>query len=103
MHSDAQISSVSKKMLWTSYIISVLPSLFLLLNGVMKLVKPAPVVEATLQLDYPENTIVGMGIVLLVSTILYLIPRTAVLGAITVDGLSRRRCGDARSRGRLIV
>lgn len=73
-------------MLWTSYIVSVLPSLFLLLDGVMKLVKPAPVVEATVKLGYPENTIVGMGIVLLVSTILYLIPRTAVLGAILLTG-----------------
>jgi hypothetical protein len=52
----------------------------------MKLVKPAPVVKATVELGYPESTIVGLGIILLGSTILYLIPRTSVLGAILLTG-----------------
>lgn len=63
-----------------------LPSLFLLIDGVMKLFKPAIVVEATVKLGYPENTILPIGIVLTVCTILYLIPRTAVLGAILLTG-----------------
>jgi hypothetical protein len=50
------------------------------------LFKPAFVVEATVMLGYPESTIVGMGIALLVSTVLYVIPRTAVLGAILLTG-----------------
>jgi len=86
MESNAQITRVSKKMLWTSYVISFLPALFLLLDGVMKMVKPAPVVEATVQLGYPESTIVGIGIVLLVCTVLYLIQRTSILGAILLTG-----------------
>ena len=65
---------------------SALPALFLLLDGVMKLVKPAVVVETTIQLGYPENVILGLGIVLLTSTVLYLIPTTAVLGAILLTG-----------------
>ena len=52
----------------------------------MKLFKPAPVVEATVKLGYPESTIIGMGIVLLVCTVLYLISRTAILGAILLTG-----------------
>jgi hypothetical protein len=75
-----------KKMLWTGRVISALPILFLLIDGIMKLVKPAIVVETTRQLGYPESTIVGMGIVLLASTVLYLIPRTAILGAILLTG-----------------
>jgi len=63
-----------------------LPALFLLVDGVMKLIKPAVVVEATVQLGYPESVIVGLGIVLLVCTALYAIPRTAVLGAILLTG-----------------
>lgn len=86
MQADIQTASVSKKGLWTGRIISVLPALFLLIDGVMKLVKPAPVVEATVRLGYPESVIFGLGIVLLVSTILYLIPTTSVLGAILLTG-----------------
>ena len=52
----------------------------------MKLVKPAPVVEATSRLGFPESALTGVGLVLLACTILYLIPRTAVLGAILLTG-----------------
>ena len=52
----------------------------------MKLVKPASVIEATVQLGFPESVIVGLGIVLLACLVLYLIPRTAVLGAILLTG-----------------
>lgn len=82
MQSESQRHDVSKSSLWAGRIISGLPALFLLVDGVMKLVKPAPVVEATVRLGYPESVILGLGIVLLASTILYLIPTTSVLGAI---------------------
>ena len=52
----------------------------------MKLVKPAPVVEATVRLGYPESVILGLGIVLLACTALYLIPRTSILGAVLLTG-----------------
>jgi len=81
-----QTASVSKGRLWAGRIISGLPALFLLVDGIMKLVKPAPVVEATVHLGYSENVIIPLGIVLLVCTVLYLIPRTSVLGAILLTG-----------------
>ena len=65
---------------------SAIPSLFLLVDGVMKLVKPAVVVETTVQLGYPESVITGLGIVLLACTALYLVPRTVVLGAVLLTG-----------------
>jgi DoxX-like protein len=77
---------VSKKALWAGYVMGGLPALFLLVDGVMKLVKPAVVVEATVGLGYPESVILGLGIVLLACTVLYLIPATAVLGAILLTG-----------------
>ena len=85
MESNIQ-TPVSKGKLWGGRIMSWLPALFLLVDGVMKLFKPAVVVEATVKLGYPENTILPIGIVLTVCTILYLIPRTAVLGAILLTG-----------------
>jgi DoxX-like protein len=76
----------NKSSLWAGRILSALPVLFLLLDGIMKLVKPTFVVEATVQLGWPESVIVGLGVVLVACTILYLIPRTAVLGAILLTG-----------------
>src|SRR6185437_555100 len=77
---------ISKARLWGGWIMSILPALFLLVDGGMKLFKPAVVVEATVKLGYPENTIVPIGIVLLICTVLYLLPVTAVLGAILLTG-----------------
>ena len=80
-------SATSNKVrLWAGRILSGLPALFLLIDGIMKLVKPVIVVETTVKLGYPENEILGLGIVLLACTICYLIPRTAVLGAILLTG-----------------
>ena len=86
MQSETQTKPVSKKMLWAGRIMSALPILFLLVDGVMKLVKPAIVVESTVQLGYPETVIIPLGFVLLACTVLYAIPRTSVLGAILLTG-----------------
>ena len=77
---------VSKKNLWIGRIVSGLPTLFLLVDGAMKLVKPAVVVEATTKLGYSESLIIPIGIVLIACTLLYLIPTTSVLGAILLTG-----------------
>lgn len=86
MQPDTHTAAVSRKALWAGRMISVLPILFLFMDGVMKLVKPALVVEATVKLGYPETVIVPLGIVLLVCTVFYAIPRTSVLGAILLTG-----------------
>jgi hypothetical protein len=78
--------TASGKRIWAGRFFSGLSTLFFLLDGGMKLFKPPVVVEGTLQLGYPESAIVGMGIVLLLCTILYLIPRTAILGAVLLTG-----------------
>ena len=76
----------AKGEVWTGRIMSAVPAIFLLVDGAMKLMKPAVVVETTVQLGYSESVILGLGILLLASTILYLIPSTAVLGAILLTG-----------------
>lgn len=86
MQSDTQSATVSKAMLWAGWTMSALPALFLPVDGVMKLVKPAIVVQTTVQLGYPESVILPLGIVLLACTVLYLNPRTSVLGAILLTG-----------------
>lgn len=79
-------TGISKKRQWAGRILSAFPALFLLVDGGMKLFKPPVVVKTTLELGYPESAIVGIGAVLLACTILYLIPRTAILGAVLLTG-----------------
>ena len=86
MPSDMPAALVSKGALWAGRIMSAVPSLFLLVDGAMKLAKPEIVVKTTVELGYAETVILPLGVVLLVCTILYLIPRTAVLGAILLTG-----------------
>lgn len=76
----------SKHMLWVSYIMSTLPVLMLLFSGIMKLIKPPSVMEGFAHLGYDESVALGLGVVELLATLLYIIPRTSVLGAILLTG-----------------
>jgi hypothetical protein len=86
MSSETQTVPESKGLFWTGWVMSALPALFLLVDGAMKLVQPEVVVKTTVELGYAEAVILPLGIVLLVCTILYLVPQTAVLGAILLTG-----------------
>ncbi|MEW6128636.1 MAG: DoxX family protein [Acidobacteriota bacterium] len=86
MQSSIQTPTVSKTALWVGRILSGLTVLFFLLDGLMKLIKPEEVVKATVYLGYPESSLLLMGITLLVSTVLYMIPRTSIVGAILLTG-----------------
>jgi hypothetical protein len=79
-------ASVSKAALWGGRIMSALPVLALLLSAVTKFAKPPPVVEGFNHLGIPITMAAGLGIVEIACTILYIIPRTALLGAILVTG-----------------
>ena len=74
----------SKKMLWIGWILSALPVLMLLMSGVMKIAQTAEVVKGFA--DWPPGSAVPIGIVELACTVVYLVPRTAVLGAILLAG-----------------
>jgi len=86
MQSTTQTVPVSKTMLWVGRIMSALPVLLLLFSGVMKLMKPAPVVEGFVHLGYPAGLALGLGIIELACTVLYVIPRTSILGAVLLTG-----------------
>lgn len=80
------VQNIGKGKPWPAHIISGLPVLFLLLDAIGKLFKPDAVVKGTVDLGYPETVIVPLGILLLVCTLIYAFPRTAVLGAILLTG-----------------
>ena len=75
-----------KAKLWTGRIASGVIVLFMLFDGIIKLIRPAPVVESFAQLGYPVSVAIGIGIAGLASTVLYAIPRTSVFGAILLTG-----------------
>jgi hypothetical protein len=72
--------------LWTGRVLTAIPILFLTFDGAAKVANVAAVRESMVQLGYPADVGVGIGIVLLACVALYAIPRTSVLGAILLTG-----------------
>jgi hypothetical protein len=76
----------SKPLLWSGRIISGFAVLFLVFDAVIKVINIQPVVDASKQLGLPVTLAPSIGILLLVCVIVYVIPQTAVLGAILLTG-----------------
>ncbi len=87
MQSENQAAPVSRKMLWTGRVMSAVPALMVLLAAVMKLVKAAPVMEGMARDGFSASLVVPIGILELMCVVVYVIPRTSVLGAILLTGL----------------
>lgn len=77
---------ISKKALWAGYIMSALPVLLFLLGVIMTMLKPPSVVQGFTQFGFQESLLPKLGILELICTILYIIPRTSILGAILLTG-----------------
>lgn len=73
---------MSKKRLWAGWIVSAIAALFLLYCGVMTMMKADAFVEGLTRLGYPASVAAGIGIAAFGSAVLYVIPRTSLLGAI---------------------
>jgi hypothetical protein len=86
MSASIVTASPSKSRLWTGRVLSILAILFLLFDGIMKLVRPLPVTQAMTQLGFPQNLSVPIGVILLICTALYALPATSVLGSILLTG-----------------
>jgi hypothetical protein len=71
---------------WIGAALSGVACLFLLFDGAVKLANLAPVLDANARLGYPSGIVPGVGILLIACTVLYAIPRTAVLGAVLLTG-----------------
>jgi hypothetical protein len=86
IHGHQTKNPTRKGALWTGRVITVLCVLFLLVDAGMKVVKSVASMEGSVQLGWPESAVQSIGIVLLVCTVLYVIPRTSILGAILLTG-----------------
>lgn len=88
MEINGQTARSSSKAIWAGRILSGVVILFMLFDGGIKLVALDIVMQANAQLGYPDsvNLARGLGVLGLVCTILYAMPRTSVLGAILLTG-----------------
>lgn len=85
-HASTGSRYISKGRLWTGRILSAFATLFLLFDAWGKLFQPRFVTEASARMGFPVHLLFGIGVVLLVCTIAYAIPRAAVLGAVLLTG-----------------
>jgi DoxX-like family len=83
----AGTAGISKTMLWTGRVMSALPVLLVLMGAVMKLLRLPGVIEGFARAGAPQKLIMPVGLIELTCVVVYLIPRTAVLGAILMTGL----------------
>jgi hypothetical protein len=77
---------VSRAASRTGLVLTVLITLFLLFDAVTKLMGVPDVLRATEQMGFGDSAVPVIGSVLLVCLALYLIPRTAILGAVLLTG-----------------
>lgn len=76
-----------KWMFWVGVVLSALPVLMLLMSATFKFIPPTPDMETELaKIGLNGNQLLGLGILELTCVIIYLIPRTSVLGAILLTG-----------------
>jgi len=77
---------MSSRHIQAGWIIGALPVLFLAFDTLGKLLTLPPVVQGSARLGYAESAIFGLGLIELVCLAAYLMPRTAVLGAVLLTG-----------------
>jgi hypothetical protein len=86
MEPNLQLAPVPKKQLWTGRILSGLAVAFLIFDVVIHIMSPPVVVQGFTDLGYSPSLARPLGIIELACLILYLIPRTSVLGAVLLTG-----------------
>jgi hypothetical protein len=79
-------TSNSKTLIWVGRIVSTLVVLFCAFDGIMKVIKEPHVIAASAEFGFSTNEIVLIGVLMLACTVLYAIPRTAILGAVLLTG-----------------
>ena len=78
--------TASMATIWTGRVLTILTVLFMLFDAFGKFAKQAQVLDACARLGIPSTQLTSIGVLLLVSTIVYAIPRSAVLGAVLLTG-----------------
>lgn len=80
------VPDASRATLWTGRVLTALATLFLLFDAFGKFAKPHQVTDAFVRLGLPLSFSVEIGAILLICTVFYAIPRTAIFGALLLTG-----------------
>jgi hypothetical protein len=83
---NARDEPPSRAAVWGGRVMSGIACLFLAFGATMKVLQVPEAVQGTLELGYPASVLLGLGIVQVVCLVVYLVPRTAVLGAVLWTG-----------------
>ena len=83
-----QVRETSGKrwMLWAGRVLSLWPAFVIVLSATWKLSRNAPYVAEFARIGWPESALTGLALLQLSSLALYLLPPTAVLGAVLLTG-----------------
>ena len=92
MPADSQVGSSSKAMVWTGWVLSVLPAPLLVMSGISKIMQSPEVVKGFSDLGWKTDAAIALAVLELGSLLLYLVPQTAVLGAILLTGYLGGAC-----------
>jgi DoxX-like family len=86
MQAATRTVSYANTTIWTGRVSSALAVLFLVFDGVIKVMVLPPVVDSFAQLGYATELAVGIGVLELLCIAVYVLPRTSVLGAVLLTG-----------------
>jgi hypothetical protein len=86
LQTTTNAAPVSATRRWSGRIVSALAALFLIFDGGIKVMQLAAAVDGSVQLGYPAHLVLGLGILELACLAIYLLPRTAFLGAVLLTG-----------------
>jgi hypothetical protein len=86
MDNAAQAVSISKGQLWTGRVLSTIAILFMLFDTVIHAMRGPQVVQGFAQLGFPLSIAIPLSTVEFIGIVLYVFPRTSVLGAILLTG-----------------
>ena len=82
---------------WTGRVLGTLLTLFLLVDAVGKILELRPYMEGTAKAGFPLGAVLPIGVVLLACTLLYAVPRTALVGAVLLTAyLGGATCAHVR-------
>lgn len=67
---------------WTGRLLTGLAAAALFADSTGKLLQVQPVIDGTMALGYPRTIVFTLGVILFLSVVAYVVPRTSVLGAL---------------------
>ncbi len=79
-------NAISMKNSTSKWLLSGIVFLLLLMDSIGKFIQPEEVIKASEELGFNSDQITIIGVVLLICSIIYMIPRFAIIGAILLTG-----------------